>query len=110
MHSSTLVSAVNFKGIWPRRAPKARAVHAGGGGGGSGTLVAFLGGGGDLAEAAASAASMQFTALLVRNVVGFHPSARPHPLHIVFGCMHVFELCHTRCLCEQRCVDLPKIF
>ena len=48
--------AVKLKGFWPRRVPKARAVHAAGG------LGAFWGGG-NLAEAAASAASMQFTAL-----------------------------------------------
>ena len=58
-------SAVNLKGIWPRRAP---AVHAAGGLGAFYLFVClfvclfiylFL----NLAEAAASAASMQFTAL-----------------------------------------------
>ena len=52
-------SAVNLKGIWPRRASTARAVHAAG----VGVGAFFGGGGGDLAEAAASAASMQFTAV-----------------------------------------------
>ena len=55
------VSVVNLKGIWPRRAP---AVHAAGGLGAFYLFVClfvclFL----NLAEAAASAASMQFTAL-----------------------------------------------
>ena len=55
-------SAVNLKGIWPRRAP---AVHAAGGMGAFYLFVClfiylFL----NLAEAAASAASMQFTALM----------------------------------------------
>ena len=65
-----VVSAVNLKGIWPRRAP---ADHATGGLGGLGAfylfvclfvclfIYLFL----NLAEAAASAASMQFTALVV---------------------------------------------
>ena len=58
--SDGVISAVNLNGIWPRRAPKARAVHAAGG---LGIWGPFFGGG-DLAEAAASAASMQFTALV----------------------------------------------
>ena len=49
-------SAVNLKGIWPRREPKAWAVQRSCGGG-SGALFV------NLASAAASAASMQFTAL-----------------------------------------------
>ena len=50
-------SAINLKGIWPRRASTARAVHA------AGVGAFFFRGGGDLAEAAASAASVQFTAV-----------------------------------------------
>ena len=50
-------SAVNLKRIWPRRVSKARAVHA------AGVGFFFGGGGGNLAEAAASAVSMQFTAV-----------------------------------------------
>ena len=57
-----IISAVNLKGIWPRRVPKARAVHAAGGGGAAGLFVVVVVVG-NLDEAAASAASMQFTAL-----------------------------------------------
>ena len=56
MYICAHISAVNFKGIWPRREPKAWAVQRSCGGG-SGALFV------NLAEAAASAASMQFTAL-----------------------------------------------
>ena len=55
------IKAVNLKGIWLGRAPKALAVHAAGVWG-----PFFWGGGrGNLAEAAAEAASMQFTALTI---------------------------------------------
>ena len=57
-------SAVNLKGIWPRRVPKARAIHAAGGGLGAFLFFFFFLFVGNLDEAAASAASMQFTALL----------------------------------------------
>ena len=55
-------SAVNLKGIWPRRVPKARAIHAAGG-----LVFCFFLLVGNLDEAAASAASMQFTALTACN-------------------------------------------